>query len=416
MSIRELDSLEAEAFRVARLAAYEAMPYFAAALFSLVPVAAPGLETFAVDRWWRLYLDPAVLLRHWTPREAGAVLLHEVGHVLRVHSERSDALAQPVSHRAWNYAGDAEINDDLLSAGAALPEGCVTPESLGCDPGGIAEDYYAHLMRSQNTPGGLLDGPDGEPGCGSGAGTGSIPGELPCEHALGGREGIDQANGDLIRRQVAETVRAADRSGRGTVPNGLQRWADDVLAPPVVSWSRVLRGAVRSSLAEAAGRTDYSYHRPSRRRLAGVVLPAMRGPKLTVSIVVDTSGSMSQQDLSAATSEIGGVLKSSGVANERVRVLSCDAASSEPQRVRRVQDVVLTGGGGTDMRIGIAAACAATPRPQVVVVLTDGDTPWPDMPLGGTKLVCVIIGNPDAALQTPDFAVTVAIPTGVSAG
>ncbi|OHU47412.1 hypothetical protein BKG82_27795 [Mycobacteroides chelonae] len=416
MSVRELDSVEAEAFRVARLAAYEAMPYFAAALFSLVPVAAPGLDTFAVDRWWRLYLDPAVLLHQWTPREAGAVLLHEVGHVLRVHSERADTLVQPVIHRAWNYAADAEINDDLLAAGAALPTGCVTPESLECDPGGIAEDYYAHLIRSQGKPGGLLDGPDDEPGCGSGAGTGPVPGELPREHVVGGRSGIDEADGNLIRRQIAETVRAAEQSGRGTVPDGLRRWADDVLAPPVVPWSRVLRGAVRTSLAEAAGRTDYSYHRPSRRRLPRVILPAMRGPKLTVSIVVDTSGSMSQQDLSAATSEIGGVLRSAGVANERVSVLSCDAASSEPQRVRRIQDVVLTGGGGTDMRIGIAAACAAALQPQVVVVLTDGDTPWPETAIRGITLVCVIIGNPDAVSRTPDFAVTVAIPTGISAG
>lgn len=415
MSVRELDSVEAEAFRVARLAAYEAMPYFAAALFSLTPVAAPGLGTFGVDRWWRLYVDPAVLLHGWTPREAGAVLLHEIGHVLRVHAERADALAQPVNHRAWNYAGDAEINDDLLAAGAALPEGCVTPESLKCEPGGIAEDYYAHLMQSENKAGGLLGGQDDDPGCGSGAGTGHIPGELPREHVLGGRAGIDDASGDLIRRQIAETVRAAEQSGRGTVPEGLRRWANEVLAPPVVPWYRVLRGAVRSSMAEAAGRTDYSYSRPARRRLAGVVLPAMRGPKLTVSIVVDTSGSMSQQDLSAAMSEIGGVLKSAGVASERVTVLSCDADSSAPQRVRRVQDVVLTGGGGTDMRIGITAACSVVPQPQVVVILTDGDTPWPEVPVRGTKLVCVVIGNLDAATRTPDFATTVAIPTGISA-
>ncbi|EUA17509.1 hypothetical protein I552_0710 [Mycobacterium xenopi 3993] len=161
---------------------------------------------------------------------------------------------------------------------------------------------------------------------------------------MDGRAGIDGATGDLIRRKIAEAVRDAAASGIGTLPGGLRRWADGVLAPPVVPWNRVLRSAVRCALAEAAGRTDYSYRRPSRRRVPGVVLPAMRGPKVSVAIVVDTSGSMSGADLTAALSETSGVLRSAGVAGERVQVLTCDAASGQAQKVRRVADVVLTGG------------------------------------------------------------------------
>ncbi len=39
------------------------------------------------------------------------------------------------------------------------------------------------------------------------------------------------------------------------------------------------------------------------------------------------------------------------------------------------------------MRVGIAAAVALRPRPDAVIVLTDGDTPWPDQPVRGTALV-----------------------------
>lgn len=41
-----------------------------------------------------------------------------------------------------------------------------------------------------------------------------------------------------------------------------------------------------------------------------------------------------------------------------------------------------TAGGrrGTDLRTGFAKALRARPRPDVVVVLTDGQTPWPDRP------------------------------------
>ncbi|WP_084020376.1 vWA domain-containing protein [Mycobacterium avium] len=419
MKVRELTSVERQAFQVVRLIACEAMPYYSAGLFSLQPVAAPGLNTFAVDKYWRLYLDPERLIGDdkWSPLVAGGVLLHEIGHLLRSHADRADTLRQPVNHEAWNFAGDAEINDDLVSAGVVLPDGVVTPEAIGCTPGGIAEDYYAALTDDEtnaaNGGAGCGDATaDGEASCGSGSGAGPVPGELGADDLVYGRAGIDAPTGDLVRRKIAEAVRDAAASGIGTLPGGLRRWAEGVLAPPVVPWNKVLRSAVRRSLAEAAGRTDYSYRRPSRRRVPGVVLPAMRGPKVSVAIVVDTSGSMSGADLAAALSETAGVLRSAGVAGERVQVLTCDAASGQAQKVRRVADVVLTGGGGTDMRVGITAAEALRPRPEIVVVFSDGDTPWPRVP-GKSKLVCVIIGSPENATRTPRFAVTVTVPTGV---
>ena len=49
----------------------------------------------------------------------------------------------------------------------------------------------------------------------------------------------------------------------------------------------------------------------------------------------------------------------------------------------------LVGGGGTDLGAGIAAAAALKPRPSVMIVLTDGFTPWPQRPPRG---IPVIIG------------------------
>ena len=67
-------------------------------------------------------------------------------------------------------------------------------------------------------------------------------------------------------------------------------------------------------------------------------------------------------------------------AAQGVTVLSCDAAVHTVARVRRARDVRLGGGGGTDMRVGLAAAAELRPRPDLVVVLTDGYTPWPERP------------------------------------
>jgi predicted metal-dependent peptidase len=68
--------------------------------------------------------------------------------------------------------------------------------------------------------------------------------------------------------------------------------------------------------------------------------------------------------------------------------------------------VRLVGGGGTDLRVGIAAAQASRPRPDVVVVLTDGYTPWPAQPTRA-RLVVAIIGDEGTAQEVPTWATTV---------
>ena len=58
-------------------------------------------------------------------------------------------------------------------------------------------------------------------------------------------------------------------------------------------------------------------------------------------------------------------------AGVKVRVLCCDAAATAPRPVRSISDVTLTGGGGTDLRVGIDAALAARPAANVIVAFTD---------------------------------------------
>ena len=139
LSADDLDELAA-----ARLLALEQMPYLATALFEVVPVAAPGLGTFAVDAAWRLYLDPVVLHR-WGAGGTAGVLLHEVGHLLREHHARHAEQPHQDPLR-WNLAADAEINDDLLAAGVTLPGRPITPAWLGQPDGELAEQYYAALL------------------------------------------------------------------------------------------------------------------------------------------------------------------------------------------------------------------------------------------------------------------------------
>ena len=102
-------SLDRVKLSAARLWAADRFPYFASGLFALALVATPGLGTFAVDRKWRLYVDPDAVDR-WSVPELGAVLVHELSHLLRDHARRAIEIGVgETQFEEWNIAADCEI-------------------------------------------------------------------------------------------------------------------------------------------------------------------------------------------------------------------------------------------------------------------------------------------------------------------
>ncbi len=179
---------------------------------------------------------------------------------------------------------------------------------------------------------------------------------------------------DAVRFRVAQGISARP----GSVPKGWQRWADEAFHPPQ-PWRDLLGAAVRSAAASAAGGDDYTYGRPSRRSagLPGVVLPSLRRRPPQVCVIIDTSGSVSDAELGSALLEVAAIGRAVGGRRDLVRVLSCDAAAGVAHPLCQAEGIPLIGGGGTDLRAGFARALRTTPQPDVVVVLTDGQTPWP---------------------------------------
>lgn len=378
----------------ARYRAASERPYLATALYALSVVESDRVPTMGVDRHWRCYVSPAFVER--TPvAELAGVWVHEVAHLLRDHHGRAARLPaadQRDAHRV-NVAQDCEINDDLISDGLALPEGRMEPALFGLPNGQLFEAYLPAL-------------PPGPPphNCGSGAHGRPEPWELA---GPDGPSPVSATEAEALRRRTAESMRAHRRT-RGNLPEGWRRWADEVLEP-TVDWRQALAGAVREAAAWASGAVDYTYRRPSRRSAAlrGIVLPSLRRPLPRVAVVVDTSGSMGEGELAAALGEVTGVLREVGVRGNRVSVLACDADVHAVSRVTATEQVTLGGGGGTDMRVGIARALATPERPGIVVVLTDGCTPWPDES-PSCRLIAALIGT--EAPHPPSWIETVRVP------
>ncbi len=419
---RRVDELAAELrqrWAAGRVWAAHQAPYLGTAVLALDPVVvavsegtpAPDLRGFPTDLAWHVYVGPDVLASVQPP-EVGFWLLHQVTHLLRQHADRFPArtgefagsmpaggplVGQTPEQRRWNLAGDAEINDDLHTGELELPTEAVTPDRLGLPDGWTAEQYWDALGGDSPRSGGQRS-----PDCGSGCDGESRP--WNCD-----RPGLSAIGVQLLSRDVARRIQE-HRRRRGDVPAGWQRWADDVLTP-VVNWRRQLAAAVRHGVAEVAGRVDFTYRRPSRRAAAvpDVVLPSLRQPLPQVAMVLDTSGSMSDGMLGQALGEVSGVLRSLGLGRRNLRVICCDAQAYRQQRVLDARDVRLLGGGGTDMGAGLAAAAALRPRPDLVVVLTDGHTPWPSR---APDAVRVVVGLMDETGRSPDWATTVLIDSG----
>lgn len=380
---------DAELFSALRLRASRSHPYFAAALFALIPRAAPGLDTFAVDVGWRLHADPDVM-RRWTIEEATSVLIHEVHHLVRDHQRRGLRI-DGVDHWLWNLATDAAINDDLLREGLPLPSP-VLPRHLGLDPGGVEEGYYREIVHGPATqpPASVTGGQDT---CGSGAGGRPSQAELAGggDTDTGDDTAVSETEAETIRHTVAAATLEAHERG-DAVSASLVLWARQ-LTRPRVPWERVLRSAVRQSIRAVTGDPTPTHARPDRRSDSrpDFVYPGHVRRQASIAVVIDTSRSMSSRLLDAALTEIHGICARSGAPT--TAVISCDAAAYEVQEVRTAAEVDLTGGGGTDMRVGIDAAAALRPAPDIVVVLTDGLTPWPAKAPHGIRLVAVVLGD-----------------------
>lgn len=375
-------------------------PYLATLIWALIPVEQPGLGTVGVDKYFRLYYDPEVE-KKWNMAELTAVMYHEINHLLRVHLDRGETKDPWV----FNLAGDMEINDDIRDEGTwQLPNDVIYPESAGFKPNLFAEEYYDLLMKNAKQ---IKIGQGHS--CGSAAhGDQEAPGS---EHEQKGPGedggGIGKTEREAINRQVAKEVKESAKS-RGNVPGHLKRWAEEYLEEKV-DWRKQLRVAIRRAYQFKSGADDYTFRKPSRRDVGDVILPNSYSPVPNVAIIIDTSGSMGDQSLKQAVAEVGGVIKSLGN-NVPVTVLSVDAHVHSAQKVFSKKKVVPTGGGGTDMRVGWKKALALKPKPDIVICLTDGETPWPETaPQGVYNIIGLIRHKSWGTATCPNWAKVITI-------
>tara|TARA_R110000824_G_scaffold109213_2_gene256690 strand:+ start:1176 stop:2681 length:1506 start_codon:yes stop_codon:yes gene_type:complete len=259
--------------------------------------------------------------------------------------------------------------------------------------------------ESESGSGSGRPGEVGSGNCGSGADGQARDYELPPPSECG--IGSEEEDLEIIRQQIAIKARSLTEKQRGDAPAGLLILLEELLEPPQVNWRRVFLSMFRNCHSWARGQYDTSYSTRSRREVPGCVLPGDVEPVPNISMVFDTSGSMAAPELQRAGSEAEGIMKTVD-RESTIRYVCCDSRTYGVAPVKRIADIVVRGGGGTNMCNGIDAVLAEKPRPNIIVVFTDGYTPWPYKAPKNVRIICCLVGE-CVDSDTPNWMKTVRV-------
>lgn len=329
-------------------------PFFGALSLKLKTEVKPRYGTVATDGK-RLLWDPGYI-SDLSLEQVKALWAEEVLHCGLAHHVRRDNR----DLKRWNKACDQVIFNILQSSGFVLPPD-VTVNPAYKDRS--AEEVYS--LMPDDPPGGGGQGQDqGQPGRQPGQGWGDVEDGKDEQGQTLTHSEKDQEEQDW---KVAMTQAAQSAKIQGNLSADLARLVD-AWVNPKAPWQDLLR-----QFLEMSARNDYSWVPPSRRYISqGFYLPSLRSAELPdIVIAVDTSGSVTDEELKQYAGEISGILETW---DTTIHVVYADSSCKGSQVFTR-EDLPIKldakGGGGTDFRPAFAWVQDQGLEPAAMIYLTD---------------------------------------------
>jgi len=328
---------------------------------------------------------------------------HEVLHVVYDHmGRRGDR--EP---RLWNIADDYCVNADLIEHKIGDKITKVPILYNNKYQGWSAEEVYDDLYKNaskidvqkllEQVLDEHLDGDEEGDDDGDNDGNGNKEGN-------NGRPRLSKEEKKAIRDEIKEAVlAAAEAAGAGNVPGNIKRMIKDLTAP-VVNWRELLQQQIQSII-----KNDYSWTRPSRRGWhMDAILPGMKNAQtIDICVAIDTSGSISNDDLKLFLSEVKGIMDMYD--DYKVHIITWDTevynpADYSPDSAEDITSYEPGGGGGTDPHCVWEYLKENDIEPKKLIMFTDfcffG---WsPEQVQDYCDTVWVIKSNPEA---TPEFGI-----------
>jgi len=265
----------------------------------------------------------------------------------------SASIASMVQH-------DVRLDKDNASARLRLPRGTYTTAKINEETHRTPKDdssmdYYYRFLKQFGPP---LPPPEEGEGQGEGQGMGMTApgqgedgdGDSPAtENNNNGQqphqwEQVDSEDAkDRIKGLIGDVYSKLDDRARGLMPAGLQEQIKFLLRKPEISWKQILKKYLGTvPVPYRRTKTRLNRRQPYRPDLSGKL------PKRHIEIVlaIDTSGSMSAEDLEYVTNEIFSIVKDY---DTKVTIIECDSAIGAIYTAKNPSDIhtKFTGRGGT---------------------------------------------------------------------
>lgn len=292
------------------------------------------MESAAINERGDLFFNPK-FIEKLSDKEIKGLVCHEILHLAYQHPFR----VQNRDQILFNIAADLKINQELQhSSSLDLPSAGLIPEfgTWKCGNAKIekieektTEQIYDELKKQAfKIPAFMLDllkGSQGQKGMDDEVRKSDLPG---------------------LEKDWRTRIDAANLQQKGDIPAGLLRELS-ALEYPELPWIQIIRQRLRAMMKF---KTWSTYNK---RYLPHYFPGTIKRKGLSAAIAIDTSGSMSKQQLTTALSEIWGLAKA--FQSIRFYVMTCDADVWDTWELKngnkeKLKQIQMRGGGGTDFR------------------------------------------------------------------
>lgn len=330
-----------------------------------------------------LYYNP-VYIEGLTLDQTQFMLAHEALHCALSHFARREHRAK---HR-WDLACDLAINPLLVKDGLKPPPGALYMDEY---EGMTAEEIYhliddldddtetldQHVYDQENSSSGRSSGQGNPPPQQEGQGGGNRS-EAEIDPDRGGApqpKPLSESEREQLSVQWQQRLAGAAQQAlqAGKLGGGLARLVDHLLQPQL-PWRMLL-----AKYMTAVSRDDYNYTRPSRRE-GQAIFPSLRSAQVDIVVALDTSGSVSVDEMREFMSEIDAI---KGQVRARVTLHACDAELAEggPWEFEPWEEFKLPediqGGGGTRFAPVFDWVRSRDRQPDLLVYFTDAEGEFP---------------------------------------